>query len=112
MRDEVLAALDPRAGGRYIDGTVNGGGHASAILEASVPDGRLLGLDADPRAIERASHNLARFGTSVTLVQANFRTVRRVAVAHDFAPCDGVLFDLGLSSDQLADEDRGCAFQR
>lgn len=112
MTTEVLELLRPRAGGRYIDGTLGGAGHAAAILQASEPDGRLLGLDADADALERARQRLAPFGERAVLVQSSFRLLQRVAEAYGFAPCDGVVFDLGLSSDQLADPERGFSFQQ
>lgn len=108
---EVLVALAARAGGRYLDGTLGGGGHAAGILEASAPDGRLLGLDLDPAAIERARARLAAFGARVVCVQASFADLGAVAAAEGFAPLDGVLLDLGFSSDQLADPARGLSFQ-
>lgn len=109
---EVLDSLAPRAGGAYIDCTVGGGGHAEAVLEASSPDGRLLGLDADPRALARAHQRLERFGARVRLVHANFRELRRVATEHGFVNVQGVLFDLGLSSLALEASGRGFSFQR
>ena len=108
---EVLAGLEPRDGGRYLDGTVGAGGHAAAILERSVPTGRLLGLDVDPAGLAAAAAELARFGDRARLVRANFATCDVVASANDFVPVDGVLLDLGLSSIQLADEERGFSFR-
>ena len=109
---ETLQVLEPRSGGRYIDATLGGGGHAEAILEASSPEGRLLGLDADPRAIERVQHRLHRFGQQVILAQANFRRIAEVARHHDFAQVDGILFDLGVSSYQFDQADQGFSFSK
>jgi 16S rRNA (cytosine1402-N4)-methyltransferase len=108
---EVLAQLAPREGGRFLDGTVGGGGHAGALLERTAPDGRLLGLDVDPTALAIARRELARFGDRAVLVNANFAILDEVARAHDFVDIDGVLLDLGLSSIQLADESRGFSFR-
>ncbi|HEX2174001.1 MAG TPA: 16S rRNA (cytosine(1402)-N(4))-methyltransferase RsmH [Dehalococcoidia bacterium] len=110
LLEEVLEGLGVRSGGRYIDCTLGGAGHSAAILERSRPDGRLLGLDADPQAIARARQRLAPFAGRFALVQANFRDLPRVAA--DFAPADGILFDFGLSSDQLEVSGRGFSFQR
>ena len=110
MVEEVMQALSLRPGSFQIDATVGGGGHAARILEATAPDGRLLGLDADPAAIERAAGRLGRFGDRVTLRQANFERLAQVAAEVVVAPIDGVLLDLGLSSDQLADAERGFSF--
>ena len=111
MSAEVLEALQPRAGRRYIDGTLGGGGHARALLAASSPDGRLLALDRDADAIARASASLSDFGPRVTLVQESFAALDQVAAQHGFLDCDGVVLDLGISSDQLADAERGFSFQ-
>ncbi len=107
---EVIAALAPRDGGGYIDGTVGAGGHAAGILEASAPTGRLLGLDADPAALAIATQNLARFGNRVLLVHSNYERLREVAAANGFVPVNGIVLDLGLSSIQLADAQRGFSF--
>ncbi len=107
MANEVIEMLAPTPGSRHIDATVGGGGHTERILEASSPDGRVLGLDADPAAIERARVRLARFGERVVLRQANFRELGRVAPEAGFEAVEGCLFDLGLSSEQLADRRRG-----
>ena len=110
MLQEVIAALDVRPGGRYIDCTVDGGGHAEAILEAASPGGALLGIDADPEAIVMSRERLARFGSSVAIVQGNFRDLDRLCRESGFAPVNGILFDLGLSSHQLAST-RGFSFR-
>jgi 16S rRNA (cytosine1402-N4)-methyltransferase len=112
MADEVVEMLAPVAGSRHVDATLGGGGHAERILTASDPDGRLLGLDADGAAIARVQARLApRFGARVQLRQANFRELGSVAPEEGFAEIDGCLFDLGLSSFQLADEERGFSFR-
>jgi len=90
---------------------VGAGGHAAAILERSAPFGRLLGIDRDPQALAAAAAELARFGDRAVLVRANFASCDVVAGAHGFASLDGVLLDLGLSSIQLADEERGFSFR-
>jgi 16S rRNA (cytosine1402-N4)-methyltransferase len=112
LLEEALQTLAPRSGGRYIDATLGGGGHAEAILEASAPEGRLLGLDADPRAIARVQQRLARFGPRAILVQANFRNIAAVARAQHFQPVDGILFDLGVSSYQFDEAGQGFSFSQ
>ncbi|MFI5226229.1 MAG: 16S rRNA (cytosine(1402)-N(4))-methyltransferase RsmH [Candidatus Limnocylindrales bacterium] len=111
LAEEVVEILAPTPGSLQIDATVGGGGHTERILEASDPDGRLLGLDADGAAIARVERRLARFGDRIVLRQANFRDLGEVAPAAGFGRVDGLLFDLGLSSYQLADADRGFGFR-
>jgi 16S rRNA (cytosine1402-N4)-methyltransferase len=110
LLDEVLKALAPKGGGKYIDGTVGAGGHAEAILNASAPDGKLLGLDGDAEALSIAREALKPFGERVVLVRANFTQLKSVAAEHGWIPADGVLLDLGLSSMQLASPTRGFSF--
>lgn len=112
LHSEVIKALKPRDGGRYVDCTVGAGGHAEGILDAAGPSARLLGLDADPEALSIARERLARFGDRVTLVNVNFRHLAEVARQTGFVPADGVLMDLGLSSMQLERFSRGFSFQR
>src|SRR5262245_39137290 len=76
---EVVAGVAPRADGRYIDGTLGGAGHAAAILEASAPSGRLLGIDADPAALAAGASRLASFGERVILTHGNFRDLAQLA---------------------------------
>jgi 16S rRNA (cytosine1402-N4)-methyltransferase len=109
---ETVAALAVQPGGRYIDCTLGGGGHAAAILEHSSPGGQLLGIDADPKAIETARENLKTYKDSVLLVNDNFANLKAVCEKYDFSPVHGILFDLGLSSLQLSAEGRGFSFQR
>ena len=113
MRDEVIFALRPHAGARFIDATFGGGGHAALVLEQSFPDGRVLGLDADPEARPRAEAIRASLENPdrLVLVQANFAEIAKVAEQLRFTQVDGVLFDLGLSSFQLDDPERGFAFR-
>ena len=111
MVEEVLESLAPAPGSFQIDATVGGGGHSLRILEASSPDGRLLGLDADGAAIARTRKRLERFGDRVTLTQTNFEHLADAAAAADILPAHGVLFDLGLSSYQLADDERAFSFR-
>jgi 16S rRNA (cytosine1402-N4)-methyltransferase len=107
LAEEIMSMLSPASGSLQIDATVGGGGHTERILEATNPDGRLLGLDADGAAVARVSERLARFGDRLVLRQANFRELGVVAPASGFPAVDGLLFDLGLSSYQLADTERG-----
>lgn len=111
MFREVIEALRPRDGGRYVDGTTGAGGHAAGVLEAAGPNARLLGLDADPDALAIAGKTLARFGDRVELVNENFRYLAEVARDKGFVPADGVLLDLGISSMQLDLSIRGFSFR-
>ena len=105
-----MVALSPHPGSFQIDATVGGGGHAVRILEAANPDGRLLGLDADPRAIARTRDAAGRrSATASTLRQANFEDIGEVAREAGFEQVDGILIDLGLSSHQLAGESAASA---
>ncbi len=125
LLEEVLNYLQPEPGGRYIDGTIGGGGHTEAILARSAPDGRVLGIDADAQALERVGGTNGRLASLVksgrlTLVQGNFgelaRIVRDEAHFSSFeetalpACVDGVLLDLGFSSYQMDDPQRGFSF--
>jgi len=111
LAEEVMKMLAPRPGSLHVDCTVGGGGHTERILEAASPDGRVLGLDADPAAIARVGERLARFGDRLVLRQANFRSLAEVAPGAGFDAVDGILLDLGLSSFQLADAGRGFGFR-
>jgi len=109
MAVEVLEALKPVPGGKYVDGTVGMGGHAEAILRASAPGGWLFGCDRDGDALKVAADRLAEFAGQFKLVQANYAELQRHV---DAGSCDGVLLDLGVSSLQLESAQRGFSFQR
>ena len=111
MYQEILDYLQPQPGGRYIDGTLGAGGHAAGLLRASAPDGRVLGLDRDEDAITFAREQLAEFGQRVTFVQATFAKMDEIAPSHGFTAVDAILLDLGLSSRQLEDAERGFSFR-
>ncbi len=105
---EVLAALRPRAGGRYADGTLGGAGHAAAMLTASSPTGWLSGCDRDGVAVEAAGARLAEFAGRFEIRRGNFSELSEWVPA---GSCDGVLLDLGVSSPQLDVAERGFSFQ-
>jgi 16S rRNA (cytosine1402-N4)-methyltransferase len=109
---ETLAFVAPRDGGLYADATVGGGGHAEAILEASGPGGRLIGIDRDPQALEAARRRLARFGDRAELVHADFGELLEVLRASGAARVTGLVADLGVSSPQLDEEERGFSFSK
>ncbi len=112
MVDEAIQALAVRPGGRYVDCTLGGGGHAQAILRRSAPDGRLLGIDADPQAVETARERLTPYGERAVIVQDNFTNLKAICEANGFASVDGILFDLGLSAMLLESSRRGFSFNR
>jgi 16S rRNA (cytosine1402-N4)-methyltransferase len=112
LANEVMSWLAPRRGGVYVDGTVGGGGHAGAIAEAIGSEGRLLALDQDPEALVRARAVLGQWEERCTLVQSSFADMDRVAAANGVAKVDGVLLDIGISSNQLDDPERGFSFMR
>lgn len=109
--DQVMSTLVPRPGGTYIDGTLGAGAHARGILDRSGPDGRLLGIDQDVQALEVARQALAVYGARVTLVHGSFAQLVALAREHGFFPADGVLLDVGVSSMQLSEAERGFAIR-
>jgi len=110
--EEILEFLDCGPGRIYVDATVGSGGHARRILEKSSPTGRLIGLDWDAAAIARTRETLAPFGNRFQLVQSNFRDLKEVLDSLSIKAVDGILADLGLSSEQLEDPERGFSFQK
>ncbi len=108
----VLEALRADTGGRFIDCTVNGGGHAEGILAQSSPGGRLLGLDLDPFALERCAERLRRFGDRVLLAHQNFARLLAAAESAGFRAVNGIIFDLGMSSLQIGQPQRGFSWQQ
>ena len=112
LAQEVLHYLAPQPGGVYCDATVGGGGHARLIVTASAPDGRLVGIDRDPAAIEAARQHLAEFGERVTLVHGRFGDVAEILHALGVVPLSGIVIDVGVSSPQLDWAERGFSFAK
>lgn len=106
---EMIELLSPQPGALIVDGTCGGGGHAELILEKGAD---VLGLDQDPDAISHATDRLAPFGGRVTLRQANFRDAAQVLDSLDIVTVGGVVLDLGISSRQLENGDRGFSIVR
>jgi len=109
---EAVEGLQAKPGGYFIDCTVGMGGHAAAILERIPPQGKLLGIDADPEAIRVARAKLGDYKEAVILANDSFANLNAICKKYDFYPVDGILFDLGVSSMQLDTAQRGFSFQR
>jgi 16S rRNA (cytosine1402-N4)-methyltransferase len=112
MLREVVELLHPFASGRYVDGTLGGGGHAEAVLEAAGSGAELLGIDRDDVACAVAAARLARFGDRVHVVDATFDEIRDCLSRLGWDAVDGILLDLGVSSFQLDVAERGFSFSR
>ena len=108
---EIIHALQPKSGKRYVDGTLGAGGHARGILEACAPDGQLLGLDIDPQALALARKTLAPYEPRVRLAQASYDTLPNALQQAGWDVVDGIVLDLGVSSMQLDSPERGFSFQ-
>lgn len=111
LLNEVITALRPQAGERFLDGTVGSGGHALAIGEKLGSTGLLVGFDQDPEAIAKAEVVLAVLPCQTVLLKTNFRHLEEVVARESIPPLDGILLDLGVHSDQLAESGRGFSFQ-
>jgi 16S rRNA (cytosine1402-N4)-methyltransferase len=118
MTDQVLEALSPRDGGRYVDATLGGGGHAELILQASAPNGRLLGIDRDPDAIKAASLRLSSYMPRLQVICGRFSQIKEILKESQFAEegeepvqVDGILVDAGVSSYQFDEPQRGFSFR-
>jgi 16S rRNA (cytosine1402-N4)-methyltransferase len=109
MAQEVLEWLRPAAGQTFVDGTLGGGGHTRLLANAVGPTGSVIGLDRDPVAVSRAEEELTEL--PVRPLAANYSDMPEVLAGLNVSAVDGILLDLGLSSDQLADVDRGFSFQ-
>jgi 16S rRNA (cytosine1402-N4)-methyltransferase len=107
---EIIHALRPQSPGRYVDATVGAGGHAWGILEASAPDGQLLALDKDPQALAIASQRLSVYHPRVILVHASYTQLREELRRIGWTRVNGIVFDLGVSSMQLDQAERGFSF--
>ncbi len=111
LQEEVIEALAPTSGGIYIDANLGLGGHAERILQASAPDGRLIGFEWDQEAMAMARIRLAPFGSRVEFVAQNFAAMPQCLKELGVGKVDGLLCDLGLSSYQLDASQRGFTFK-
>ena len=109
---EIIHALQPQSGGRYVDGTLGAGGHARGILEACSPDGHLLGLDVDPQALALSRETLAPYEGRTHLEQASYITITKQLAALKWDFVDGIVLDLGASSMQFDNAERGFSFMQ
>src|ERR1044071_7534301 len=107
---EIIHALQPHDGGRYVDGTLGAGGHARGIMEVSAPDGRLLGLDVDPQALTLARKHLAPYEGRIHLAQASYTSLSAQLAQLHWDAVDSILLDLGVSSMQFDTAERGFSF--
>lgn len=112
LLDEVLKSLDLKPGDVVIDCTLGGGGHASALLDATAPSGRLLGIEWDARTLEETRKSLERHGSRAMLVHGSYRDLGRLARSYALPPVSAILFDLGYSSFQVDDPARGFSFRK
>ncbi len=111
LEKEIIKSLQPASGKLFVDGTLGLGGHTQAILEASVPDGQVVGFEWDKEAFSLASKRLADFHKRVTLLQASYADILEELTKVNIHQIDGLVLDLGVSSLQLDNRKRGFSFQ-
>lgn len=112
FENEAVDGLAPKPGGIYVDCTLGGAGHSKSILEKTAPGGRLIAIDQDLTAIENAKLRLGAFAGRFILVHSNFRHLQQIVQEHAGTLVDGVLFDLGVSSPQLDEAERGFSYMQ
>jgi 16S rRNA (cytosine1402-N4)-methyltransferase len=110
LLQEVLAVLNPRPGEIFVDGTVGGGGHSESIVQHLLPGGKLVAIDQDENALQAAQLRLAPYTANVVFVRDNFRNLKAVLAAQGIAGVDGILLDIGVSSHQLDEAERGFSY--
>lgn len=112
LLQEVLEYLQAKQGGKFIDGTVGSGGHTIAILKSN-PDNQVLGIDLDQTSLDKLFKTLAQesLNQRATLVHGNYADLDKISEEHQFGPTNGILLDLGFSSEQLGESKRGLSFQ-
>jgi len=112
LLNETLEYRDPKPGGVYIDGTLGGAGHSSEIVKRIVPGGVLIGIDQDSNAIDAAKRRLEAYKDNVVIVRDNFRNIKTIALQKGFKEVDGILLDIGVSSHQLDEKERGFSYMQ
>jgi 16S rRNA (cytosine1402-N4)-methyltransferase len=108
---QIISALRPKSPGYYVDATIGAGGHALGILEESSPQGQLLGLDLDPRALELTLQRLSLYKHRLHLVHSSYTELRNTLLTLGWDHVDGIVIDLGVSSMQIDTPERGFSFQ-
>jgi len=109
---EVLEYLDPKPNQNFVDATVGDGGHAGAILEKTMPNGKLVAIDRDSESIIRAKSSLSKFGSRVLFINDSFGNLSEIIKNSNIRTISGILFDFGMSSSQLENSERGFSFQK
>ncbi len=112
LYQHIISALRPKSPGFYVDATIGAGGHALGILESSAPDGQLLGLDVDPRALEISLQRLSLYKDRIHLVHTSYTELRNALLTIGWDHVDGIVIDLGVSSMQIDSPERGFSFQK
>lgn len=110
--DECMSVLNITPGGVYVDGTLGGGGHSSGICEKLSGSGRLIGIDRDPEALKAASDKLKPFSDITTFVRSNYSEIKSILLSLDISGIDGALLDLGVSSYQIDNPERGFSYMK
>ncbi len=110
LLQQVVSYLRPHEDGIYVDATLGGGGHSEAILKACAPSGRVVAFDRDSETAERTRRRLEGYGARLSIVHGSFAELKTHLAEDSIGPVDGIVADLGLSSDQLDDPERGFAF--
>lgn len=108
--EETMHLLDVKPGGRYVDATLGGGTHTRELLKRSAPNGHVISIDVDRKALDRARDAFVSFGDRWKGVEGNFRHLSKLIGEQGMGPVDGILFDLGFSSDEIADPSKGLSF--
>ncbi len=111
LYQETIEYLAPKSSGRYLDCTAGAGGHSYGILESSSPSGQLIAIDLDPTAIQLTTENLRPFGARATVVHDSYLNTARILQENDWDGVDGIVLDLGVSSMQLDQVERGFSFR-
>lgn len=112
LLNEVIYYLDVKPGGIYVDGTLGGGGHSAEIIKLMQPDGILIGIDQDINAINAARGKLEKYKDNIIIVNENFKNIKAIVQDKGFEKVDGILLDLGVSSHQLDEEERGFSYMK
>ena len=112
LLNEVICHLDIKPGGIYVDGTLGGGGHSAEIIKLIQPDGILIGIDQDINAINASSQKLEKYRDNIIIVNDNFKNIKTIVQDKGFEKVDGILLDLGVSSHQLDEEERGFSYMK